>query len=339
MCNRHSFILTRAGKVLDGAGLTDSHTEIREFHSLHANDDTLNAYEWQPPAAWPESDWFKGLTKDTEVFVPKASHLDAMERHLKAVYPTMSEWDAGDRPRISAADLSAAAPLLACNEFVTVPETTLPNGQVVPSFRTFKYLAGRGQTIIPISTPAAAPWVNINYHNARAIAASVGLDILHETQALALAWDIVNQDINWTGVKVGQGHVYQGLHKGTVAKAQAAMYESPDPEERRWHQLSNGERIFDVAGNAYNWIFDDVQGNELGLVVGKFSKDSPSIATAPYPSREKGMGWRPSAGDNWSGSALIRGGYWGSEGLAGVFYLRDVWPDYRRGYVGFRCTQ
>src|SRR5574340_461494 len=99
MCERHSFILTRAGKVHDGYGVTDSHTTIRELAGLKHSDDTVNAYEWQPPKGWPEADWFDGLTKDTEVFELKSSHLGAMERHVKKLYPTRKAWDAGDKPR------------------------------------------------------------------------------------------------------------------------------------------------------------------------------------------------------------------------------------------------
>ena len=106
MCNRHSFIVTRAGKVFDGLGLTDSHTTIRELCCLHANDDTVNAYEWQPPKGWPDADWEGGLTKDTEVFEPKVSHLRAMERHIKKIYPNMDAWNTPDRFRaITSKDL------------------------------------------------------------------------------------------------------------------------------------------------------------------------------------------------------------------------------------------
>ena len=102
MCQRHSFLLTRSGKILDGFGVTDSHTGIRELHGLKNTDDTVNAYEWQPPKGWPDADWNLGLTKDLEVFETKSSHEAAMERHVKNLYPTMTEWDAGDRPRFSA---------------------------------------------------------------------------------------------------------------------------------------------------------------------------------------------------------------------------------------------
>ena len=339
MCERHSFILTRAGKVLDGNGMTDSHTEIRELHGLKHTNDTVNAYEWQPPKGWPATDWEEGLTKDTEVFTPKSSHLDAMGRHIKELYPTMAEWNAGDKPRISEAEMAEAMKLIEESEFITVPEVTLPNGQVVPSFQTFKYPASRAGSIVPVSSPSESPWVNVSYNQVRSVTSCFGLGLLRETQALAIAWDISQQDINWTGGKVGEGSLYQGVRKGNVSKAQPGNYESKDTEERSWHQLSNGERIYHFAGNVYTWIFDDVQGDENGIVARKFAKDSPSLITAPYPSMEKGMGWRPSAGDNWSGRALIRGGCWVWDANAGVFYLNGDGPDHRYDDVGFRCIK
>jgi len=338
MCNRHSFILTRAGKVLDGIGITDSHTEIRELHGLKHTDDTVNAYEWQPPKGWPETDWLAGLTKDTEVFTPKASHLKAMERHVKKIYPTMAAWEAGDVMRLPKPDIDMAQKMIASSEFVTVPETTLPSGLIVPSFRVGKYVASKGPDMIPVSIASEKPWSKVSYHMATAVCSSIGLNLIRESQALAIAYDISQQDINWTGGKVGEGKIYQGIHQGSVNEAMAGNYEPKSSEDRRWYQLSNGERIYDFAGNIYTWVFDDIQGDEKGIVANKFSKDSPSISTAPYPSMTKGMGWRPDAGSNWSGYALVRGGCWLSESYAGVFALSSGSPGIRDGNVGFRCT-
>ena len=239
-----------------------------------------------------------------------------------------------------AADLErkAAEKALATSEFVTVPETALPNGQVVPSFRVAKYLSSRGPCDMPVSVATGAPWVEINYHEACAAAAGAGLRLLTETQALAIAWNVSQQDINWTGGKVGEGMLYQGMHRGTFDGAQAGSIVSDDLEERRWFELSNGERLFDVAGNAFSWIFDDVHGDEKGVVVRRFEADDISLQ-APYGIREKGMGWRPDGARDWSGYALIRGGCWGSESGAGAFRLGDGWPDRRGGGVGFRCTK
>lgn len=226
----------------------------------------------------------------------------------------------------------------ALTTFIEVPEVTLPGGLVVPAFRVSKYLAGHGDGDLPVFGADVAPWVRINFAESRAAAERSGLAVITESQWLAIAYDISQQAINWTGGRVGEGNLYQGLHKGTVSGAQAGNYESADPEERTWHELSNGERIFHFAGNAFSWVVDDIQGNEQGLVSKPFAKDSPSLTTAPYPAMEKGMGWRPDPGANWSGRALVRGGCWCSESYAGAFLLGGGWPGGRRVSVGFRCT-
>jgi formylglycine-generating enzyme required for sulfatase activity len=230
-----------------------------------------------------------------------------------------------------------AGKVLEMSEYIIAPEITLPSSLVVPSFRVGKYLSSRGPMGTPVSIPTAKPWVNINYHDAIDACECNALDLITETQWLAIALDISQQDINWTGGKVGHGSIYQGLHLGKVNEAQDATFE-PEESERRWHQLSNGERIYDFAGNANSWVFDDVQGNDKGLT-GKIAADSISLTTSPHKSCEKGVGYIPDGARDWSGDALIRGGYWFSGSDAGVFSLGDDWPEYECDYVGFRCTK
>ena len=224
------------------------------------------------------------------------------------------------------------------HDTVLVPETTLPGGLVVPAFRVGRFLASQGPDGLPVSVADRAPWVSIDYHNARKVCAAAGLALITETQALALAWQASQQAANWTGGAVGEGDLFQGLRKGTDFCARPATFETADTDEHRWLQLANGERICDLNGNAYSWVFDDIQGDENGLIAKAFAAESPSIATAPFPSTEKGMGWRPSAGSNWSGYALVRGGCWLSVSYAGAFNLGDGWPGSAYGVVGFRCT-
>ena len=97
MCERHSFCLTRAAKVLDGYGLTDSHTTILDMHGLTAaQHDACNLYEWQPPKLWPDASWADGLKVDKAVFETKQRHDQAAERHVRALYPDRAAWDAAD---------------------------------------------------------------------------------------------------------------------------------------------------------------------------------------------------------------------------------------------------
>ncbi len=251
------------------------------------------------------------------------------DRHAKEAARAYAEACEVDYPQL-AQDLRAQIDNVVLSAFVTVPETTLPSGLVVPSFQVSQYLCSQAKD--------GAPWVEVNYHGARDACERAGTRLIAETQALAIAHDIAQQDINWSGGKVGEGSIYQGLHKCSVSTAHGPSWEPDDADERRWHDLSNGERIYDFAGNAFTWVFDDVQGDEQGLTT-KIAADSISLATAPYPSREKGMGWRPDGARDWSGGALIRGGYWVSRSGAGVFSLDYDWPVNELVSVGFRCTK
>jgi hypothetical protein len=103
MCHRHSFVLTRAGKVHDGLGFTDSHTKIREMAGVGENDSTTYAFEWQPPKGWPEADWNDGLTQDTAPFPHwelTKKHLTAIGNHLRSLYPDMDAWSRPDSIRL-----------------------------------------------------------------------------------------------------------------------------------------------------------------------------------------------------------------------------------------------
>lgn len=225
--------------------------------------------------------------------------------------------------------------------FVTIPKTTLPNGTVVPSFEVGQYFCSQDADGKLAINASGKPWVEINYQDARQACADAGYALLTELQALSIAYDISQQDANWSGGKVGEGTLMQGLHldPDDVDSAYAGDYVSSDPAERRMFTLSNGQTICDAAGNVYSWIFDNVQGDENGLVAREFTVDSPSISTSPFPSLQRGVGWYPKAGSDWSGLALVRGGCWSSDDRAGVFRLGGDWPVDAGAGVGFRCTK
>jgi hypothetical protein len=222
--------------------------------------------------------------------------------------------------------------------FVVVPATTLPGGTRVPAFAVARWLAARGAKGEVVLDEYAPPWTNIAYHAARAACARAGYGLLTELQALAIAHDIVRQPANWTGGSVGAGRLFQGLHLASVGGAQPACVDIEDPRERRWHVLSNGACLVDCAGNAFSWVFDDVQGTPDGVVGRTFAPDSPTVSTAPGVPMQRGLGWWPRAGRCWYGRALARGGAWSSQDGAGVFTVIDERPRAERPYIGFRCT-
>jgi hypothetical protein len=220
--------------------------------------------------------------------------------------------------------------------FITVPDVELPNGIIVPSFRVGQYHCAMvdGKAVV---SRELKPVVNINFHDSRLLCQASCFNMLADMQFIAIAHDISRQGINWTGGTVGIGKLFQGLHKGTVNGVQTGLYVSPDPAERRWHELSNGARIWDFSGHLYSWSYDDVQGNDHGLVAGKFKRNSISLL-APYPALQCGVGWFPKPSDDWTGFGLMRGGCWRSDGNAGIFNLFRDYPNMGYDYVGVRCT-
>jgi hypothetical protein len=233
---------------------------------------------------------------------------------------------------------AAALSLCLAQGFVKVPATTLPGGTRVPAFAVARWLAARGPDGSVLLSEAARPWVNIGYHAAREACLRSGFGLLTELQALAIAHDLARQAINWSGGAVGEGRLFQGLHLGGFGGAQPACATSTDARERRWHELSNGQRIHDFAGNAFSWVFDDVQGNAEGVVAHAFAPDSPMVSCAPGEPLQQGLGWWPKAGSNWYGRALARGSSWSSREGAGIFTVIDERPQSERPYIGFRCT-
>jgi hypothetical protein len=222
--------------------------------------------------------------------------------------------------------------------FVAVAPTTLACGKTVPAFAVSRWLAARGRDGRVLLSETAAPWVNIGYRAARAACFESSLQLLTESQSLAIAHDLARQPINWSGGAVGVGKLFQGLHRSGFDRPQAACMPSAHQSERRWHMLSNGQIIVDIAGNAFNWVFDDIQGDGEGLVARAFAEDSPTVSEAPGATMEHGLGWWPRRGCGWHGRALARGGSWSSQEGSGLFTVIDERPRAERPYIGFRCT-
>lgn len=223
------------------------------------------------------------------------------------------------------------------DQFITVPETTLPEGTLVPSFEVGRYACSRGVDGKAAVSAIAEPWVSITYFEAVEACARAGYRLITEKQWLAIAWNVCQQDCNWSGGKVGAGDLFSGIRNWNVNCAQPGTYVPEDQEERRWLSLSNDEIICDLNGNIFQWVFDDVQGDDKGIIARNFAKNSVTVTTPPFPSEEKGMGryevWE------WPGFALSRGGCWNSGVFAGAFSLDVGYPDIRDSGIGFRCTK
>ncbi len=90
MCNKHSFVMTKEGKIFNGGGFVESHSVICNMWGLQQ--DQVNCYEWRPPEPRPSEEWTKGLVKDLLNFEEKGSHVSALERYIEETFPTDEAW-------------------------------------------------------------------------------------------------------------------------------------------------------------------------------------------------------------------------------------------------------
>ena len=225
--------------------------------------------------------------------------------------------------------------------FVRAPEKRIPWGEVVPAFEVSQFLCCLDTDWrVPhaASWPHAIPSVMIRYRTALEACRNSGWDLITERQWLAIALDVAGVDDNWTRGESGQWRLRQGLRNGYTGGSVSGMFHPEREDEFRLKTLSNGEQIWDFAGNAWSWVFDDLQGGPDGIA-SIVEEDSPSLTTATFPPTIKGMGLFPTSRQSWNGRGLIRGGGWRSGNDAGAFalYAAKLHGEYLS--VGFRATR
>lgn len=101
-------------------------------------------------------------------------------------------------------------------------------------------------------------------------AKKAGYKLITERQWLALAWNVSQQDCNWSEGKVGQGVLFREINNWNVNQAQPGNFQPAEQDEHRWLAISNGESICDLNGNVNQWVLDDVQGDEQGIIACSF---------------------------------------------------------------------
>ncbi|HEU4830992.1 MAG TPA: discoidin domain-containing protein, partial [Candidatus Saccharimonadales bacterium] len=198
----------------------------------------------------------------------------------------------------------------------------------------------------------------------KAADACSGCHLVTENEWLTLAHNVVNQNSNWSGGTVGSGYIYGGHSDGSPANALIASLISDSDNysgtgqtsgnQRRTLTLSNGEVIWDFAGNVAEWTTGkslDGQPGALGYAQREWNTvdylgalpDSvrPDYATpaAVNWTISNGIGSLYSNADMRELRAFWRGGWWGSGSNAGVFYLvMDTEPHGVGTNMGFRVT-
>jgi hypothetical protein len=224
-----------------------------------------------------------------------------------------------------------------------------------------KYDASQvGSSTTPISQPGVLPWVSIsqtsaiaNAHNTKNADGSTctNCHLLTEPEYMTIAQNVLSVASNWSGGAVGTGYISYGHNDNAPANALA-----PDPSDangnagetnqtfaqKRTLTLTNGQVIWDMAGNIDEWTNATIAGNvqpglsgEVAYATKQWNNGSLLMNGLPYNSQPASTGIAGISG--WSSTqgigqlysdygetttrAFYRGGNWSNGSYAGVLYL------------------
>lgn len=263
-------------------------------------------------------------------------------------------------------------------EWALVPSNA--GGMGLPAFYVMKYEArakaisdgsidpnGTGVNLLdnkPVSISDNQPWRNINALDAYTACTSLGdkYDLISNQEWMAIARDAETQGANWTGGSVGSGCFYRGNSAETTVGDGTNLGDScgydavPEPDfgsardRRARHVLSNGQEVYDMAGNVkeiVDWDRDTAGFQVGGLTANCFPNELSvasctglvdadfNTANGSY-TRTQGVGY---FGNGAVGNVTLRGNYWYNTVSTGIFYIDFVYNmTTTDNGIGFRCV-
>ena len=197
------------------------------------------------------------------------------------------------------------------------------------------------------SRASGTPWVRIDRDEAIEACGNVGAELISNAQWQAIARNIEGVAANWSRGKVGDGSLNRGHSNGSSALAASGDEGGSWSVNKRTHTLNNGEIIWDLAGNVWEWVKDNntsKQGLNSYVAAEPWSNESSKVKWGPKGSyKHLNSGERGGLGYSWlkyDAGAVLRGGDWGDGGDAGVFYaLLFGGPSDSFSSIGFRCVR
>jgi hypothetical protein len=223
----------------------------------------------------------------------------------------------------------------------------------------------------PLPLSEGTPWVDISPGEAKTACESLGknYDLISNPEWMALSFEIESNKENWTEGEVGRGGLYRGHTDGYPKYILSGSTDS-DPyfetgnsadsekEQRRTFVASSGEVLWDVSGNAWEWVNWTIDNNltypskhcqimtwsELKTIKCRGVHKKDYLPLNPVGIKEDlynsslGLGKFMASSDGTPTPAL-RGGKWNLKTASGIYSLywnpikTTAHPD-----VGFRCV-
>lgn len=231
------------------------------------------------------------------------------------------------------------------------------------NFCIMKYEA-KNVSSVATSQAAGTPWVLITQTNAISACAGLGpkFHIATNNEWMTIARNIEQVGSNWTGGSVGSGEMYRGHNDSSPYSLLEASENdadgnygtgyNPNPNnQRRTFTLSNGNVIWDLAGNAIEWNGGQILGPDKPVGGGLAWAEWTAVAnygTLSYDlTRPSNASWNSTKGigkyyeefrSNYT-YGFQRGGDYNDEVNGGLFVLMlNQIADSFQANIGFRCA-
>lgn len=264
---------------------------------------------------------------------------------------------------------------------VATTATSCPSGFIpVPGSGTYgtndfcvmKYEAkDSGDHVTPVSVAAGTPWVSITQPDAATYSANAcsGCHLITDAEWLTIAQNVLSVNSNWSTNTVGSGYIYIGHTDSAPNNALDASTNDGDgyygtgnagDTQRRTLALTNGQTIWDFAGNVWDWTSGVTASGTIsqpGNAGGGFNyynwnavTTHGSLSPDPFPSYgtpaasawdcNKGIGTVYGNADDTTQRGLARGGRWVSSCNGGVHALSlSYTPSTAVAWYGFRVAR
>ncbi|MET4781613.1 prepilin-type N-terminal cleavage/methylation domain-containing protein [Glaciihabitans sp. UYNi722] len=249
------------------------------------------------------------------------------------------------------------------NGYIVVPGSSLYGTK---AFCAMKYEAKNGGSNNAVSTPAGSPWVNISQTSALTIATAAcsGCHLITESEWLTIAQNVLSVASNWSGGAAGSGYIYSGHNDSAPNNALVADTNDANSysgetntggNQRRTLTLTNGQVIWDLAGNVGEWTSGTITTGQPGSS-GYAWREWNALATNgsltpnPLPSfgtpaasgwtSAQGIGQVTSNSDEAALHSFEAGSNWNGTNTAGVLALfLGATPSDTYGVIGFRVSR